>query len=121
MYRSLRAGPDARGRDRGRYFLWMVPDREFTDRTGVRWRVSEIAGAATEDAAPRERRAEARSIQRGVPKTKPLTTRPLQLAWLCFESPVERRRLSPVPAGWRQMPDDELEDLLGDSVSVPSE
>ncbi|HEY5061374.1 MAG TPA: hypothetical protein VII52_07540 [Gemmatimonadaceae bacterium] len=99
----------------------MVAGREFTDRTGVRWRVSEIADAATEDAAPRERRSEARSIQRGVPKAKRLATRPLQLAWLCFESPAERRRVTPVPPRWRHMPDDELEDLLGDSVSVPSE
>jgi hypothetical protein len=99
----------------------MVAGREFTDRTGVRWRVSEIADVATTDAAPRERRAEARSIQRGVPKAKRLATRPLELAWLCFESPAERRRVSPVPARWRQMPDDELEDLLGNSIIVPSE
>jgi hypothetical protein len=98
----------------------MVSGREFTDRTGVRWRISEIVDAAPADAAPRERRSATRSVQRGVPKVKRLATRPIPLAWLCFESPAERRRVSPVPARWQQMPDDELEDLLGDSTSVPT-
>lgn len=99
----------------------MVPGRQFTDRMGVRWRVSEIADAVTDDAAPRERRSEARSVQRRLPKTRQLATRPLQLAWLCFESSLERRSVSPVPPRWQQLPDDELEDLLGDSIIVPPE
>lgn len=29
--------------------------------------------------------------------------------WLCFESKAERRRLCPVPAGWEQFDENELE------------
>ena len=91
------------------------PGREFTDRGGVRWRVFEIAASAEQSGGPRERRAEPRSGSRGTPKAMRLTTRPLELAWLCFESLRERRRVSPVPSAWTELADDELEDLLGAS------
>jgi len=32
--------------------------------------------------------------------------------WLCFESDVSKRRLTPVPAQWTEYSDDELADLL---------
>lgn len=35
--------------------------------------------------------------------------------WLVFESPEERRRLSPIPAGWDRLNDRELERLLRDA------
>ncbi|MEO6878213.1 MAG: hypothetical protein ABI205_07000 [Gemmatimonadaceae bacterium] len=68
---------------------------------------------ASVDPRPRERRAEARSAERTFPAAERLTTRPLDLPWLCFESSTERRRLSPMPNGWYDLPDDELEDLIG--------
>src|SRR4051794_16123030 len=33
--------------------------------------------------------------------------------WLCFESSTSKRRLTPVPARWREFGDDELEQMLG--------
>ena len=32
--------------------------------------------------------------------------------WLCFESRLSKRRLTPVPPRWREFGDDELERLL---------
>lgn len=87
--------------------------RDFSDRTGVHWRVSEVVRTAAVDPRPRERRAEPRSAERAFPVADRLTTRPLELPWLCFESRTERRRLSPAPDGWFDLPEDELEDLLG--------
>ena len=92
-----------------------MASRRFTDRTGVRWRVTEVVASATEPAGSRERRADVRSQRRTAPQAKRLTTRPLELVWLCFESGTERRRVSPVPAGWGELADDELEDLMGTS------
>jgi hypothetical protein len=37
---------------------------------------------------------------------------------LSFDSRNERRRISSVPAGWQDLPDDELQDLLGESEAV---
>jgi hypothetical protein len=90
--------------------------REFTDRAGVRWRVSVVHDTPAADAAPRERRAQSRSGPRLSPKAKRLGTRPLELPWLCFESKTERRRVSPAPSGWEELAEDELEDLMGNSL-----
>ncbi len=38
--------------------------------------------------------------------------------WLCFESDVSKRRLTPIPARWREADDDELVLLLGRAQTV---
>jgi hypothetical protein len=38
--------------------------------------------------------------------------------WLCFESRSSKRRLTPIPADWRQSRDEELVRLLGQAVTV---
>lgn len=92
--------------------------RAFTDRKGVRWTVSEVIDDAPAPAETRERRANARSKQRPSADAPRLSTRPLGLPWLSFDSRNERRRISSVPAGWEDLPDDELQDLLGESEAV---
>ena len=87
-----------------------TPDRTFQDRLGVVWRVSEIAADADSDGAERERRLRARSASRSSAKEKRFATRPH--AWLYFESKSERRRVSSVPNRWKDLGDDELEDLM---------
>ncbi len=89
--------------------------RVFTDRNGRRWTVSEVTKEAPDFIDNRERRAAARSQRRRTADSTRLTTRPLELPWLSFESANTRRRVSNVPAGWDDLPDDELEDLLGTS------
>ena len=38
--------------------------------------------------------------------------------WLCFESPTEKRRLTPLPTGWEDLPIEQLSTLLGSAVQV---
>jgi hypothetical protein len=94
--------------------------REFTDRTGVLWRVSIAHDTTTGTTEPRERRANVRSTARDAPTAKRLGTRPLELPWLCFESKSERRRVSPAPSGWEELAEDELEDLMANSELMAS-
>jgi hypothetical protein len=90
--------------------------RSFLDREGVRWHVSEVIPESSTDS--RERRAEPRPQPRGKLKKARLTTRPVAIAWLLFESRSSRRQLSPVPDGWAAMNDVELEDLMADSRAL---
>jgi hypothetical protein len=88
----------------------MTPQRTFQDRLGVVWRVSEIPADADNAGEERERRGPPRSASRPSTKGKLLKTRPH--AWLYFESKHERRRVSSVPNKWKDLDDEELEDLL---------
>jgi hypothetical protein len=38
--------------------------------------------------------------------------------WLAFESPSERRRLSPIPPGWDQLAEPVLADLCAQAKAV---
>ncbi len=95
-----------------------VEQRQFTDRSGTRWMVTEKAETARMVPEPRERRTAPRTGQRPVDRGKRLATRTLDLPWLCFESARETRRLSSIPAGWAQLAEDELEDLLADTTLI---
>jgi hypothetical protein len=92
--------------------------RSFTDRSGVCWTISEVTKDVPTFVENRERRAEARSESQRPAESTRLATRPLDLPWLSFESPRTRRRVASVPAGWDDLPEDELEDLLGRSEIV---
>lgn len=58
--------------------------REFTDDDGVTWRVWDVTPSLHDRLSPN-----ARKIGLRVPA-----------GWLCFESPRERRRLTPIPDDW---------------------
>jgi hypothetical protein len=92
--------------------------RTFMDRNGVCWTVSEVTKDIPTFVDNRERRAEPRSKKRRFTKSTRLATRPHDLPWLSFESPNTRRRISSVPIGWDDLPEDQLEDLLGKSETV---
>jgi hypothetical protein len=59
--------------------------REFTDPTGIRWRVWDINPVLH----ARSKRMGKRSSFTNVP-----------VGWLCFECDEERRRLTPIPDDW---------------------
>lgn len=40
------------------------------------------------------------------------------LGWLCFESKISKRRLTPVPTHWRDATDAELVRMLGQAQTV---
>jgi hypothetical protein len=92
--------------------------RTFTDRSGVCWTVSEVTKDIPTSIDNRERRTEPRSMKRRFTESTRLATRPHDLPWLSFESPNTRRRISSVPIGWDDLPEDQLEDLLGKSEMV---
>lgn len=52
-------------------------------------------------------------------RTPRLLTPGLESGWLCFESGSEKRRLSPIPPGWEEAADEELESLFRDASAVP--
>jgi hypothetical protein len=39
--------------------------------------------------------------------------------WLAFESPLERRRLAPIPDGWQELGEAMLQRLCDDATPVP--
>jgi hypothetical protein len=43
----------------------------------------------------------------------------LQHGWLCFQSGTDKRRLTPIPAAWHELPDAVLCELLDAAVPAP--
>lgn len=96
--------------------------RNFRDSKGAEWRVWDVLPHDTRGTERRgrdrrvaadpayagpERRRRARRL-----RTPALLTPGLERGWLCFETDDDKRRLTPVPAGWDEAPDTELEGLL---------
>jgi hypothetical protein len=82
--------------------------REGERRTTERRRPPVAVYAGPERRARRDRRV----------RTAQLLTPGLETGWLCFESGSEKRRLSPIPPGWEQAPDEELETLFQNARAV---
>ena len=64
----------------------LVAIRDFTDSTGVRWRVWAV-----------------------VPTNPASVNDDLREGWLSFDSANERRRVGPIPKDWEKMPAERLE------------
>jgi hypothetical protein len=71
--------------------------REFKDRNGTDWLVWDVYPTAEG-----ERMADPGSV---------FPHREFAEGWLCFESKTEKRRVTPVPIGWHDWSDDQLNDL----------
>lgn len=69
--------------------------REFTDERGTRWMVY-FVGTATH----------------GVASSRLHLPDEFRDGWLCFDSGARKLRLGPVPAGWAELPDAGLRELL---------
>jgi hypothetical protein len=76
--------------------------RQIRDAAGVEWVVYEVNPAVT------TWRMSA-SLPEGY-----------RNGWLCFESPTEKRRLTPLPTGWQDYPIEQLSVLIGSAVPVRS-
>jgi len=74
--------------------------RQIRDDAGVEWMVYEVNPAA----------GAWRSVE-SLPEG-------YRNGWLCFESPTEKRRLTPLPSGWEELPIDQLAGLLGSAALV---
>jgi hypothetical protein len=91
--------------------------RVFRDAQGVEWQAWDVVPQLTErrgverrvTRSPVEmerRRANERRLLFG---RRPMLTAGLDSGWLCFETAVEKRRLSPIPNDWLRCPDAQLE------------
>jgi hypothetical protein len=74
--------------------------RNFTDSTGTEWTVFEVRRQGNEE------------------DNWAYLPRGFRAGWLCFESDAGKRRLSPVPDGWRGSGEDELENMLRRAAPV---
>lgn len=104
--------------------------RNFTDEAGSEWRVWDVVphvlrggverrrtdrrrGGVHAYAGPERRVGGDRRARAGG------MTPTLGAGWLCFENGAEKRRLTPIPAGWDEAPAEELRGLLARARSVP--
>ena len=106
-----------------------MPLRTFEDSQGAScsvWNVTPFAAQEGERRTTERRRAvmavyagpERRAGRDRRVRTPGLLTPGLESGWLCFESGSEKRRLSPIPPGWEQAPDEELESLFRNARTV---
>lgn len=96
--------------------------RNFRDKDGREWRVWDVYPYARLD--EERRRGDRRQAQtseytgperrsgRDRRRNASLFTPGLEAGWLCFENHTEKRRLTPVPWGWDEVPEDGLDELL---------
>jgi hypothetical protein len=88
-----------------------MPLRTFEDSKGETckvWNVTPFVVQGTERRMT-ERRMAAGTLYSGPER---------ESGWLCFERGNEKRRLTPVPAGWDDAPDHELESLFDSARPV---
>ena len=74
--------------------------RILTDSTGVQWTVFEV-----------KRQSGTRDRWTYLPEE-------YGDGWLCVESSISKRRLTPIPPRWREFDDDELERMLRQAQAV---
>ena len=81
---------------------------EFTDSAGIRWKAYRIEPQLVSPALERLR------------SSLPAEFGERRQPWLLFESPNDRRRLSPVPEGWDdQSSDAQLEQWCASADRIP--
>jgi hypothetical protein len=93
--------------------------RIFRDSAGTEWQTWDVVPRLAErrsgerrvavSAAPRieRRRLSERRVRVG---RRPMLSSGLDSGWLCFEAPVEKRRLTPIPTDWERCPTARLEE-----------
>jgi hypothetical protein len=74
--------------------------RNFTDTAGTEWMVFEVRRQENEE------------------HNWAYLPRGFRAGWLCFESDAGKRRLSPVPDGWKSLDSSELERMLRRATAV---
>jgi hypothetical protein len=95
--------------------------RSFRDKQGRQWEAWEVVPTAVERRMARDGNlpGEVRQERRRVQETRVLVPKHLQHGWLAFQCGSERRRLTPIPTDWFDMPDPSLADLLEQARQRP--
>jgi hypothetical protein len=81
--------------------------RTFTDSTGVEWQVWNVHPTGLGQTALDRRRSA--SGEQVTPERRSDVSAPLAGGWLAFQASAEKRRLAPVPEGWADASDAQLE------------
>ncbi len=90
--------------------VWAVVPQWADRRTGKHGRAGSVEEAVDSPVIEQRRQPDRRQGQPGqVPRVR--LTKGLDGGWIAFQSARERRRLSPIPAGWETLPDAELEGM----------
>lgn len=103
--------------------------RLFEDSTGTEWQVWDVVPRLEERrlASTPDRRVDIKVIpfadRRRLPRRVVQTRRAILSGsyahgWLCFESPGEKRRLSPIPGDWITCDDETLEAYMSTAKRV---
>jgi len=99
-----------------------VAKRQFSDDDGVTWIVWDVhpddLGRTTYD-----RRSGPLSVdapRSDVSRRHERAVHPeLRNGWLCFQAGAEKRRLTPIPADWNELPDEALRGMLRAATPAP--
>lgn len=100
-----------------------MPLRMFRDDRGCEWRVWEVRPLRPERRSSERRHAQ-ESIERDrrvgsdrrvLTETRVRLLHGLAHGWLTFDCDREKRRLTPIPAGWEMLPDGVLSLLCGEA------
>lgn len=108
-----------------------MPIRSFQTEEGVTWQVWNVVPGRPDVAERRggyDRRSPDPVIRYTGPERRSTEDRRrppgflsphLASGWLAFECPTEKRRLTPIPRLWEELPDTELERLCRQARPVP--
>lgn len=93
--------------------------RQFFDANGVSWDVWDVSPQDL-SRVDYDRRTTARN-QGDVPRVLSASVYPeLREGWLCFQSPLEKRRFAPIPPDWHDLPDGVLRVMLEVATPAPA-
>lgn len=107
-----------------------MPIRSFRTDEGVTWQVWNVTpgrGAISERRVGSDRRSPDPVIRYTGPERRTSADRrrppaflspDLATGWLAFECPTEKRRLTPIPQKWEEMPEAELRRLCDEARPV---
>lgn len=88
-----------------------MTSRDFTDEHGELWHVRAIRPESL------DRRVADDPMLTVPTRTGIKVQDPAMMnGWLAFESPTQRRKLAPIPAGWHKMDERELRTLLSQAI-----
>ena len=90
------------------------------DDTWIVWDVHpEDLGRLAYDRRAASPAAEGSARAEGSRRSERLVHPELQHGWLCFQSGTDKRRLTPIPTAWHELPDAVLRELLDAAIPAP--
>jgi hypothetical protein len=100
-----------------------VAKRQFKTDDDVTWIVWDVhpedLGRLAYDRRAASPAAEGSTRAEGSRRSERLVHPELQHGWLCFQSGTDKRRLTPIPEAWHELPDAVLCELLDAAIPAP--